>query len=69
LIFPNPAQTEINFLGLDKTSTYQIVDQFGRIIVAKSDQKQLNISNFEKGIYSVVIQNESSIKIIRFVKQ
>jgi hypothetical protein len=69
LVFPNPAQTEINFLGLDKTSTYQIVDQFGRRIVAKSDQKQLNISNFEKGIYSVVIQNESSVKIIRFVKQ
>ena len=69
MLFPNPAQTEINFLGLDKTSTYQIVDQFGRRIVAKSDQKQLNISNFEKGIYSVVIQNESSVKIIRFVKQ
>jgi hypothetical protein len=69
LIFPNPAQTEINFLGLNKTSTYQIVDQFGRIIVANSDQKQLNISNFEKGIYSVIIQNESSVKIIRFVKQ
>ncbi len=69
MVFPNPAQTEINFLGLDKTSTYQIVDQFGRRIVAKSDQKQLNISNFEKGIYSVVIQNESSVKIIRFVKQ
>jgi hypothetical protein len=69
LVFPNPAQTEINFLGLDKTSTYQIVDQFGRRILAKSDQKQLNISNFEKGIYSVVIQNESSVKIIRFVKQ
>jgi hypothetical protein len=69
LIYPNPAQTKINFFGLSESSNYQVVDQFGRIILEKSNEKELNISNFENGIYSVVIQSKSSVKIIRFVKQ
>lgn len=69
LIYPNPAQTQINFLGLEQSAYYQVLDQFGRIIVAKNNQNQLNISNFDKGLYSVLIQNRNSVKIIRFVKQ
>ncbi len=67
-IYPNPAQDQIEFVGLEESSFYQIVDQFGRIVLAYGDQKQLNISNFEKGIYSALIQNEKTVKIIRFVK-
>ncbi len=56
-IFPNPTQGQIFVKGLDNNSKNQIsvIDINGKVLLNTSDLNQLNFSNFDNGVYFVLI--------------
>jgi len=74
-IYPNPATdlVTIKFHEEMNTSfTYELTDITGKIIqreMLTSDQTEINISKFSKGIYMMKISNEESIHTYRLVVQ
>ncbi|MNS48370.1 hypothetical protein D3C72_809390 [compost metagenome] len=72
-IFPNPAQNNVHIDGLTKNDRVRIYDPSGRVVFdyqASSYSADIDIHNFQKGIYFVEIITESGNKIHdRLVKQ
>jgi hypothetical protein len=71
-IYPNPSSNNINLNEylVQKYNTYQIYDIMGRLI--KSDNLtswKINISDIPQGTYYLKLQNNSSIKVIGFIKK
>lgn len=69
IIYPNPSSDFINIKLTQNFKEYQIkiIDINGKVIVSKKivDDTKLNIQNLKKGIYYVLINNQSQI----FVKE
>ncbi|MCY1533152.1 hypothetical protein D9M68_684650 [compost metagenome] len=72
-IFPNPAQNNVHIDGLTKNDRVRIYDPSGRIVFdyqASAYSADIDIHNFQKGIYFVEVITESGNKIHdRLVKQ
>ena len=72
-IYPNPAQNNIRIDGLSKNDRVRIYDPAGRMVfdhIAAAYAADIDIHNFEKGIYYVEITTESGHKIHdRLIKQ
>lgn len=72
-IFPNPAQNNVHIDGLNKNDRVRFYDPSGRVVfdyTAATYAADIDIHNFEKGIYYVEIITESGHKIHdRLVKQ
>jgi hypothetical protein len=71
-IYPNPSENNINLNEtlVQKYNSYQIYDIMGRHI--KSDNLtswQIKISDLPQGTYYLRLQNNSSIKVIGFMKK
>jgi hypothetical protein len=78
-ISPNPITTDILSFempdALNIASDIQIVDMMGRVVLSKStnllrggDVEHINVSDLSSGVYFLMIQNESSLVIEKFVK-
>jgi hypothetical protein len=77
LIYPNPASELItvellNFNSNDLTIT--IFDQLGRTVLSKPHKSvntsaNLNISNFAKGVYFIVVNSDTQVYSSKFIKQ
>jgi hypothetical protein len=69
-IYPNPADGQINILGLDNSDfKIEIYNTIGQLQLAVNNSNRTDISALEKGIYFIKIQLKNSSKIIKFVKQ
>ncbi|HNQ68735.1 MAG TPA: C10 family peptidase [Bacteroidales bacterium] len=70
-IYPNPAKEEIYVYGLDSESNLTILDMCGRIIYCDNNfiDSEINISEFESGIYILKIENQDFSKILKFIKE
>ena len=71
-IYPNPTDNKINLNEtlVQKYNSYQIYDIMGRMI--RSDNLiswQINISDLSQGAYYLRLLNNSSIKVIGFIKK
>ncbi len=74
-LFPNPTTDAIN-ISFEKTLTertkFQIIDQFGRIVSEENinavDSHQISVSEFENGVYFMILSNSSRTVRMRFVK-
>ena len=74
-VYPNPATDNINIV-YDTKEAFQIkiIDMLGRTVYTNNINKigftnqQIDISNFEKGIYTIIIQTETIRNIQKFFK-
>jgi DNA-binding beta-propeller fold protein YncE len=69
-LFPSPNTGKFTILNKGK-SVLKIMDTSGRIILEQEFSNELNVelSNFESGLYSAIISNDSTTKAIRFVTE
>jgi hypothetical protein len=78
-VYPNPSDDVINLkveLSLESPLQIQLIDATGRSLQkwtspesAKIHQKQLNISNFQNGIYFILVESEGGKGVKKVVKQ
>ena len=75
-IYPNPAQDFIvvNYTKLNNDASLKVINVYGETIISQQISKEktatyLPISNLTKGIYTVIVENNSITKSIQFVKQ
>jgi hypothetical protein len=71
-IYPNPATSILNINdkhGQYKNATVSIIDYFGQTVYLKSFSTQIDLFNYSPGIYFLNIQNNSTKKSIKFIKQ
>ena len=75
-VFPNPATTVINVLGLknDQKAEIHIMDTYGNQVIfhqwtIKNNALNIPILNLEKGMYLLSIQSEHQKVKTKFYKQ
>lgn len=71
--FPNPANSEITFVGIEDVEVMQIINLNGQIVAsqnlqASSAQITLDISDFAPGIYVAKMSGGSNAGTVTFVK-
>jgi len=76
-LFPNPSNSVINIQSLENLASFniKILDPTGRVIFRKeatidftANIIELNIDNFPTGIYNLVLEDDSSRIIKKFIK-
>lgn len=73
VIFPNPAQDQLQISGLKKGNTkIAIINAFGQVMVAQDIENRynlnLNISRLIPGCYSLIIFGENSRSVKKIIK-
>jgi len=69
-IFPNPANNRLTINGLDHNSTISIYDINGKLVYkSEAITNQIDISNFQNGIYAIKIESENHVIIKKIIKQ
>ncbi len=76
-LYPNPASTSISLLFnaiTENDIVYSITDMTGKIIVKSTIQpyvginnKEINVSNFDNGFYTITLNGKSANQIVKFV--
>lgn len=67
-IFPNPSQDNIHLKGIKSINEVKIYNITGELQLVKSNTTQIDVSQFTKGTYIVVVADESQNYTSRFVK-
>lgn len=71
-VFPNPATEVINITGAELSSTYQILDAFGRLVEEgsiTSEQTKINTSALSTGAYRIVFNMNGNKAVKQFLKK
>lgn len=77
-IFPNPANNELNIQIASEfliNANLSITDLTGKkllnenISVSEMLNFKLDVSNYSKGMYFVILKNETGTMILKFIKQ
>ncbi len=69
-VYPNPANNSLFSTGFNKSTKISIYDSSGRVLINKQVfNNQIDISNFQKGIYTIKIENADGMVTRNFVKQ
>ncbi|MFH1160889.1 MAG: choice-of-anchor J domain-containing protein [bacterium] len=71
-LFPNPATTFLNITSPDQLLEVQIFNTFGQTVYAgkvSGNSLQINIQNFESGLYIVQVRSENRFETKKFMKQ
>ena len=66
-IFPNPANTEINFSGISTNETFTIFNSKGVKVIASETDEVIQIDNLSPGVYNIIFHN-SQISNHTFIK-
>ncbi|MBP7713944.1 MAG: T9SS type A sorting domain-containing protein [Bacteroidota bacterium] len=73
LLFPNPAQSEINLQLTTGVEKIQVIDVLGKIVFEKKTNSQqylkINISQFQNGVYFVKAYSTQGVVVKKFVKR
>ena len=69
ILYPNPAKNLINITTENKVERVEIFDFQGKLVKEFSNQKQLNISSLEIGLYLVKIYSKGNVLSEKFVKE
>jgi hypothetical protein len=70
-VLPNPAQNSIYISGDFERMQLTVIDVNGRIVLKRSSissNEHLDISDFQSGMYMVILENEFYFARKRFVK-
>jgi len=65
-IYPNPAKDFITVKAAEgfKIETIEIYDAIGKLMLTKKDEKNIDISQLSKGVYSIKISSLETNKVI-----
>ncbi|WP_422105432.1 BspA family leucine-rich repeat surface protein [Winogradskyella sp.] len=71
LLYPNPTSSSFSIKGLTTTSQIRIYDVNGRLILEeqRSDDRVIDMSRYDNGVYLVEISNERGRQIKRLIKK
>jgi CubicO group peptidase (beta-lactamase class C family) len=69
-IYPNPAESELN-IDFNNQENFQIeiFNSIGNIVLRKENQKNIDVSEWTKGIYFVKITEGQKSSLLRFTKK
>jgi chitodextrinase len=68
-LYPNPANSVLNFTGLKENSTYSIYNMLGQMIKkGKIENNMIQVETLEQGQYFIEIQSNNKITTKRFIK-
>jgi hypothetical protein len=67
-VYPNPVQSNLNFIGLSGPVHASVYDLTGRLYFHKEVTNTLDVSNLKVGIYMLKIRNESGSKVFKILK-
>ena len=71
-LYPNPANDVLTIAGADISSTYTVVDAFGRIIsegTITADQTRINTSDLTSGAYRIIFNMNGTNVVKQFMKK
>ena len=66
-VYPNPTTGMIN-LNPVLEGTYQLYNEIGRLMDQGKIQPKFDLSNFDNGIYTLLLQSEKEIKYFKVIK-
>ena len=66
-VYPNPTTGMIN-LNPVLEGTYQLYNEIGRLMDQGKIQHKFDLSNFDNGIYTLLLQSEKEIKYFKVIK-
>ncbi len=72
ILYPNPANENLNIQGHSLITKIEIINQLGQIILSmdnSSSSLQIDISQLDKGMYYIKSYSDNNISIDNFVKQ
>lgn len=72
--YPNPVKSQLNINNIDNNSKISILNRNGEVIKADknyrtSNNTNIDLSDLEKGIYYIRIENENEVKQELFIKE
>lgn len=70
--YPNPATSELSINILPAVSKISIIDIDGKILFNKttsSTTEKIDISSFDKGLYTIKIESDKEVKMEKFIKK
>jgi hypothetical protein len=71
-IYPNPTTSFLNIVDKDnqlQNETIQIKNYLGQVVFCSPFANQINLQNLSAGMYFLTIQDKSSSKTVKFIKQ
>lgn len=70
-IFPNPASTFISFSSelTEKPFDVSIINTYGALLLNVSNQKEVDISSLQSGVYFLKVQTAKGMLVQKFIKQ
>jgi hypothetical protein len=69
-IYPNPANTEINFdLPSNDDIQVEISDAMGRLIIREQNKNKIDISNLINGLYFILVKQGERSYTQKLIKQ
>lgn len=70
-VYPNPTE-EVLYIDINQKSKYSIIDMFGKVIktgIAKAGENELNLKNYQAGIYFLKLNNDNGFVIKKVLKK
>ncbi len=73
LLYPNPANTSITVASVESISSIQIINTLGQGLFYENQilktKKTIDVSSLPKGIYSIKIESNNKLHILKFIKE
>jgi hypothetical protein len=67
-IYPNPVNDILHIQHSQSNFKLKLSDISGKVIIEYKNVNQIDISNLEKGIYLLELENEGNLKSVRVIK-
>ena len=71
ILYPNPAKETV-YVRINRKSSYSVIDIFGKIVKTgkvEQGENELDLKNFEAGIYFLQFRNDSGFVIKKVIKE
>jgi hypothetical protein len=65
ILYPNPSNGVFSFKDTKNLKQVEVYNLLGEQILSQSNQKQINLSGFAKGIYYAKINGEVVVKLVK----
>lgn len=66
---PNPTSNSISIIGNIDLNTVQVVSQLGQIDILNVENGSIDLSNYQTGIYTLLIERNGTVEAHKIVKQ
>lgn len=71
-LYPNPTQSIVNIVGESTITKLEVVNSLGqqiKVVLTQSNQTQIDLSEFTKGVYFVKVYTEDNSSTHKIVKE